>query len=90
MTLAAVKPRDLLDRASAGTVTNVRFTDLERLLDALGFRLVRRRGSHQIYTRTGVGELVDIQDRKGQAKPYQVRQVVRLVEMYSLSVETDE
>lgn len=40
-----MKPSDLLDRAARGNVTNVRFGDLENLVLALGFRLVRIRGS---------------------------------------------
>lgn len=85
-----MKPRDLLDRAARGNVSNVRFTDLQRLVLALGFHLARSQGSHHIYSQKDVPELVDIQDRKGQAKPYQVRQVVELAERYSLRVETKE
>lgn len=85
-----MKPRDLLERAARGNVTNIRFSDLQRLVLALGFHLVRSRGSHHIYSQAGVVELVDLQDRNGQAKPYQVRQVVELAERYSLRVETKE
>lgn len=87
---AEVKPRDLLDRAARGNVSNVRFADLQRLVLALGFHLVRSQGSHHIYSQKDVLELVDLQDRNGQAKPYQVRQVVELAERYSLRVETKE
>ena len=85
-----MKPAELLDRAARGNVTNVRFGDLQNLLLALGFRLVRVRGSHHVYSRPDVPELIDVQDRKGQAKPYQVRQVVEVAERYSLGVEMDQ
>lgn len=83
-----MKPRELLDRAARGNVRNIRFDDLQRLVVALGFHLSRVSGSHHIYIHPDIAEPVDIQDRKGQAKPYQVRQVVELAERYSLDVES--
>lgn len=35
----------------------------------------------------GIPELVNLQDEKGQAKRYQVRQVATLVRRYDLTVE---
>jgi len=40
-----------------------------------------------MFHRAGVPKLVNIQERKGQAKAYQVRQFLRLVEMYNLHLE---
>jgi hypothetical protein len=37
-------------------------------------------GSHHIYAHPEVAELVNLQEVDGEAKPYQVRQVMRLVE----------
>lgn len=76
-------PSELLDRISAGAVRNVRFSDLRRLVLALGFRSLRVRGSHHIFGHPDVAELINLQDVSGQAKPYQVRQLLRIVEVCS-------
>lgn len=57
------------------------------MLEALGFRLVRVSGSHHIFSATGVRELVNLQEVDGQCKPYQLRQISRLVERYNLELK---
>ena len=84
-----MKPRELLDRACRGDVRNVRFADLQHLVEALGFRLERVRGSHHTYRHPAVRAIVNLQPHGRQAKPYQVRQVVELVARYALTVEDD-
>lgn len=49
----------------------------------LGFN-ERIRGSHPIMDMDGVKELVCLQHRGGQAKPYQVRQVRKIILDYDL------
>jgi hypothetical protein len=44
-------------------------------------------GSHHIFARPDVPELINLQAVRGQAKPYQVRQFLKLVERYGLSLE---
>ena len=56
---------------------------------AFGFRLSRISGSHHIFTHPRIPELVNLQDVRGQAKPYQVRQFMKLVERYNLQLEDD-
>jgi HicA toxin of bacterial toxin-antitoxin, len=80
----------LLSRLLAGRCTNVAFGDARRLLEALGFRELRTRGSHHVYGRPGILEQLNLQDRNGQAKPYQLRQLVALVRRYDLTIEEDE
>lgn len=77
----------LLARILDGAVTNVQFDDLVRLLEALGFREIGGRGSHRVFGKPGLIELVNLQQVRGQAKPYQVRQVVALVRRYDLRLE---
>ena len=84
-----MKPRRLLPRILAGEVNNVAFADLTRLLLALGFEEIGGRGSHRIFARPGVAELVNLQEEGGDAKPYQVRQVATLVRRYHLDVEEE-
>ena len=53
---------------------NVRFEELRSYLLRLGFT-ERVRGSHHIFRREDVRELITLQRDGSQAKPYQVRQV---------------
>ncbi len=81
-----MQPRKLLARVSRGDVQNVSFGDFCRLVEALGFAMIRSSGSHRIYGHPEISELVNLQDVNGQAKPYQIRQVLRLVERYNLKL----
>jgi hypothetical protein len=68
-----------LERVLRGTSdADVGFTDLCRLLAGLGFD-ERIRGSHHIFTRDGVPEILNLQPVGGKAKPYQVKQVRRVI-----------
>ena len=49
----------------------------------------RVRGSHYLYRRHGVVEKVNLQRDDGNAKPYQVRQVRRLILKYNLGRNLD-
>lgn len=80
--------RKLLRRILDGS-KNVRFADFVGLAEAFGFRLVRTSGSHRIFSHSDVAELVNLQDVGGQAKPYQIRQFMRLVERYNLKLNDD-
>lgn len=85
-----MNPKRLLKRIRSGALNNVSFSDLSRLLEALGFRLMRVEGDHHIYAKETVREQPNLQPaRGGQAKPYQVRQVKMLIEKYDLSLEED-
>jgi hypothetical protein len=63
---------------------NIRFKALCDLLKHLGFR-ERIRGSHHIFTKVGVEEILNLQPRNGLAKPYQVRQVREVILKYRLA-----
>lgn len=68
---------------------NVRFRAMVTLVEAFGFRLSRVKGSHHIFVHPQIQELVNLQNVKGQAKPYQVRQFLKLVEKYNLELRTE-
>ena len=85
-----MKPRELLARCARGEFANVPFRDLQRLLEALGFVLDRQRGDHHLYRHPVVRQRVNIQPQGAQAKPYQVRQVVQLLERYGLTLEDEK
>lgn len=77
----------LLRKLSQGSYSNVRFGDFVELVEAFGFRLDRKSGSHHIFQHPHVLELVNLQDVRGEAKPYQIRQFLKLVERYNLHME---
>ncbi|MDE2484828.1 MAG: type II toxin-antitoxin system HicA family toxin [candidate division NC10 bacterium] len=84
-----MRPRKLLKRIVV-TPHNVRLRDLLGLAEALGFRVARTEGSHHILTHPGMFELLNLQEVQGEAKPYQVRQLLQLIERYNLRLEEDE
>jgi len=77
----------LLRRLTQGSVQNVAFSDMVSMVQGFGFTLTRTSGSHHIFTKDDVPELVNIQNVDGQAKPYQIRQFLRLVEKYNLTLQ---
>jgi hypothetical protein len=66
---------------------NLRFGELRSLLVSLGFG-ERVRGSHHIFTREGVTEILNLQPKGGKAKPYQVRQVRNIILKYKLATSS--
>ena len=81
-----MKPVKLLRNLSSGSLRNVAFGDFVRLVEGLGFRASRVSGSHRIFIHSEIPELVNLQEVRGQVKPYQIRQVLRLVERYNLTL----
>jgi predicted RNA binding protein YcfA (HicA-like mRNA interferase family) len=78
------RDQKLLLRILSGTSdANVGFDELRRLLRHIGFE-ERVKGSHHIFVRGGVEELVTLQRSGAQAKPYQVRQVRKIIVRYGL------
>ena len=78
--------RKLLRKVLSGS-KNLRFADLMTLAQAFGFRLARVSGSHHIMIHPDVPVPLNLQEVGGQAKPYQVRQFLKLVEQYNLALE---
>ena len=81
--------RRLLARVARGDLAKVSFSDMRRLVEAFGFELRRTSGSHHVFVHPDVRELINLQDVRGQAKPYQIRQFLRLVERYALTMEDE-
>jgi predicted RNA binding protein YcfA (HicA-like mRNA interferase family) len=79
----------LLLRILHGTSdANIPFDGLCHLLRRLGF-VERIRGSHHIFTKEGVEEILNLQPKGRQAKPYQVKQVRRVILKYRLGGAID-
>ena len=74
----------LLEQILRGTSdANIPFGGLCQLLRSLGFA-ERIKGSHHIYTKDGVEEILNLQSKTGKAKPYQVKQVRSVIVRYRL------
>jgi len=82
-----VKIRKILLRFSSGNLQNTKFSELKLLLDAYGFTLARVAGSHHIYTHPDITEIVNVQKVGNEAKPYQIRQILQLIEKHDLECE---
>jgi predicted RNA binding protein YcfA (HicA-like mRNA interferase family) len=81
--------KKLLEKVISGrSDANIRFEDLRNLLARLGFE-ERSRGSHHIFLRAGVEEMINLQKEGHMAKPYQVRQVRAVITKYGLNQEGD-
>ena len=65
---------------------NIRFGELRTLMRYLGFE-ERVRGSHHLFDKKGIVEIVNLQSHGGHAKHYQVRQVRRLILKYRLGAD---
>jgi predicted RNA binding protein YcfA (HicA-like mRNA interferase family) len=75
--------RKLLAKVAASPA-NTRFGDLVSLVQAVGFKLDRISGSHHVFVHPAVPIPINIQSVGGKAKPYQVRQALKLIERYNL------
>jgi predicted RNA binding protein YcfA (HicA-like mRNA interferase family) len=59
------------------------------LLTALGFERRRVSGSHRVYVHPNVPAILSLQPRGGEAKPCQLRQLLRWVEAYNLRLDSE-
>ena len=72
-----------------GNPRNIRFNKICNIAEAFGFRFRGGKGSHRIYVKEGVVELLNFQNVNGKAKPYQVKQFIKIIEKYNLLKESD-
>ena len=74
----------LLIKILSGTSdATIPFEPLCSLLISMGFE-ERIRGSHHIFSKAGIDEIINIQAKKGKAKSYQVKQIRDLIVKYRL------
>ena len=65
---------------------NVKFQDFVLIVGAFRFVPARTKGSHNIFLNKEINEIINIQNYKGEAKPYQIKQFLSLVEKYNLKM----
>ncbi|HKO03358.1 MAG TPA: type II toxin-antitoxin system HicA family toxin [Candidatus Acidoferrales bacterium] len=79
----------LLEKLLRGDAdANIPFAGLCHLLRRLGFE-ERVRGSHHIFFRQGVEEILNLQPKGPKCKPYQVKQVRQIIVRYRLAGDAD-
>jgi len=80
--------KNILEKVLSGlSDMNIKFSDLRRLVLDLGFG-ERIKGSHHIFFREGIAEIVNLQPLKdGKAKVYQVRQIRNIILKYKVHKE---
>ena len=81
-----MKLRKLLLK-SMNAPQNVRFAQLCHLALAFGYALDRVNGSHHIFVHERATRPLNLQNDKGKAKPYQVKQFLRDIEEFQLILE---
>ena len=76
--------KDKLIEKARNNPAGVRFRELCLLAEHVGFIRRGGKGSHVVYEKEGVLEILTFQDRKGRAKTYQVKQLLAAIEKYRL------
>lgn len=62
----------------------VRFARLCKIAEDFGFQTRKGAGSHRVYFREEIQEILNFQNEAEWAKAYQVRQFIKVIEKYSL------
>ena len=85
-----MNPKKLLTRLTNGHHKNVSFSDFTNLVEAFGFRLDHIKGSHRLYLHRYTKDGLNLQSMDGEAKPYQIKQFLEMIDEYSLTMKEDK
>jgi predicted RNA binding protein YcfA (HicA-like mRNA interferase family) len=66
---------------------NVLFKDFIAIIESFGFKLDRINGSHHIFINKKYKQLISVQSDGKDAKPYQVRQFIAMIERLNIRME---
>jgi len=69
---------------------NISYNDFVTLVKAYGFSKVGGEGSHAVYKHPIEKATINIQNAKGQAKPYQIKQFLAIVELHNLRLNRED
>lgn len=64
---------------SGNSDANITFEELRNILLVLGFTERLTGGSHRIFFKEGIQEIINIQPKGDKAKPYQVKQIRTII-----------
>ncbi|GAX60595.1 hypothetical protein SCALIN_C13_0108 [Candidatus Scalindua japonica] len=67
---------------------SISFSDLTNLLIFLGFKR-RLKGSHNIFTKDGIIERINLQAEGSMAKGYQIKQIRKILTTYKFIINDD-
>ena len=81
------KPSKLYALLLQSTDRSVDYRDLIALVEAFGFQNLRTKGSHQSFAHSTCPRLLVLQPKGKDAKRYQVREFLDIVEQYGLTLE---
>lgn len=81
------KPDKLYQQLLQSSSRSISFRDFERLLRAFGFELDRTVGSHRQYVHPSLQRAFPVQPSGKDAKRYQVREFLELVERFALHMD---
>lgn len=81
------KPAKLFALLLQSTDRSVSFRDFVAMVEAFGFRNIRTRGSHATYANPACATPLNLQPRGKDAKRYQIRNFLDIVEEYGLTLE---
>jgi predicted RNA binding protein YcfA (HicA-like mRNA interferase family) len=73
---------------SGASDANISFIEMFKLLTELGYNK-RIRGSHHIFSKDDVEEILNLQPKGSKAKPYQVKQVRNIILKYKLGDQNE-
>lgn len=64
--------------------SNISFSELCKLAEMVGFTFDRQKGSHKIYKHEKYPGIMNFQNVHGEAKPYQVKQLLGFISEHNL------
>ena len=79
--------KTLADILTGRSDANIAFADICHLLERAGFTRKPGKGSHTLFHKEGVEEIINLQPIGNKAKPYQVKQVRNLLLKYQPDID---
>ena len=73
-----------LCQKASHSASSLSFKELCWLVEKRGYEFKRQTGSHRIYMHTSRRDIINLQKSHGKAKPYQVRQVLGIIDELGL------
>ncbi|HET6611763.1 MAG TPA: type II toxin-antitoxin system HicA family toxin [Kofleriaceae bacterium] len=77
-------------QAARNNPKGVRFSDLEKVVKHMGYSFSRQNGSHRSFRHASAPGITLQSGKDGMAKPYQVRQVLAIMDEYDLPEKEEE
>lgn len=83
-----VKPAKLYAQLLQSTDRSIDFRDFIAMVEAFGFSHIRTKGSHRSFAHPECPALLVLQPKGKDAKRYQVREFLDIVEQFGLTLES--